>query len=64
MAKCQICGADLPDASQRFFGGDRCQRAFMPPSYAADEPRWGRNPAAGALHRTKKSYFENRRGVT
>jgi len=64
MAKCQTCGADLPDVSQRFCGGDRCQRVFMRQSCAADDRRWESNPAAGALHRTKQSYFENRRGVT
>jgi len=49
MAKCQICGADLPDVSQRLCGGDRCQRVFMWQSCAADR-QWGSNPAAGALH--------------
>jgi len=63
MAKCQICGADLPDASQRLCGGDRCQRTFMKQSRTADDPRWGSKPAAGAVYRTKKFYFENRRGV-
>jgi hypothetical protein len=64
MARCQICGADLPDASQRFCGDDRCQRVFMQQSRAADDLRWGSKPAAGALHRTTNFYFENRRGVT
>jgi hypothetical protein len=59
MAKCQICGADLPDLSQRFCGGERCQRVFMRPSGAAD-----RNPPADASHRTTESYICNRRGVT
>jgi hypothetical protein len=64
MAKCQTCGADLPDASQRFCGDDRCQRVFMRPSWAADDPRRWSNPAAGSVRRTKKSYFDNQRGVT
>jgi len=64
MAKCQICGADLPDASQRLCGGDRCQRAFMRQSRAAHGPRWWSQPAAGAVPRTKQFYFENRRGDT
>lgn len=63
MARCQTCGADLPDVSQRLCGGDRCQRVFMPQACAADGRRWGSNPAAGALHRTMSSYVDNGRGV-
>lgn len=29
-ARCESCGAELFDPSQRFCGGDRCSRAFMP----------------------------------
>jgi hypothetical protein len=29
MGRCQMCGAELEDASQRFCGGDRCARIFM-----------------------------------
>jgi hypothetical protein len=29
MARCETCGAELQDASQRFCGGDRCHRVFM-----------------------------------
>jgi hypothetical protein len=29
MARCETCGAELQDASQRFCGGDRCDRVFM-----------------------------------
>ena len=29
MAKCLTCGASLEDASQRFCGGDRCDRVWM-----------------------------------
>ncbi len=39
---CEICGAELPDASQRLCGGDRCHRVFMK---HADRP--GPAPAAG-----------------
>jgi hypothetical protein len=63
MAKCQVCGADLRDLSQRFCGGERCERVFMRQSCAADR-QWASNPAADAVHRMKESYFYNRRGVT
>ena len=52
MAQWQFCRTGLPDASQRFCGGDRCERVFMRQSYAADR-QWGSNPPAGALRRTK-----------
>jgi hypothetical protein len=29
MARCETCGAELQDFSQRFCGGDRCGRVFM-----------------------------------
>lgn len=29
MAKCMTCGAALEDVSQRFCGGDRCDRVWM-----------------------------------
>jgi hypothetical protein len=29
MARCETCGLELEDASQRFCGGDRCHRVFM-----------------------------------
>jgi hypothetical protein len=29
MAKCPTCGAALEDVSQRFCGGDRCDRVWM-----------------------------------
>ncbi len=29
MARCETCGADLQDATQRFCGGDRCLLVFM-----------------------------------
>ena len=29
MVRCETCGAELQDASQRFCGGDRCHRVFM-----------------------------------
>jgi hypothetical protein len=29
MARCETCGVELQDASQRFCGGDRCYRVFM-----------------------------------
>jgi hypothetical protein len=29
MARCDMCGAELHEASERFCGGDRCRRAFM-----------------------------------
>jgi hypothetical protein len=41
MARCQMCGAELEDASQRFCGGDRCARVFMNAARSgrgADEP--------------------------
>ncbi len=31
MARCETCGAELEDASQRFCGGDRCRGVFMEP---------------------------------
>jgi len=67
MAACQVCGVDLPDAAQRFCGGDRCQRVFMRQSCAPPTVNAGATRQGGALHRTKKSYFDNfdnRRGVT
>lgn len=30
-SRCQTCGAELQDATQRFCGGDRCLHVFMPP---------------------------------
>ena len=55
MAKCQTCGEELPDVSERFCGGDRCQRVFMrvSPGLRITNERG-----------TKTSYFDNRRGVT
>jgi hypothetical protein len=29
MARCMTCGAPLEDVSQRFCGGDRCDRVWM-----------------------------------
>src|SRR5438034_10626877 len=29
MARCETCGTELQDASQRFCGGDRCRAVFM-----------------------------------
>src|ERR1043166_140019 len=29
MARCETCGTELQDASQRFCGGDRCSAVFM-----------------------------------
>jgi cytochrome c2 len=29
MARCQACGAELDDATQRWCGGDRCLEVFM-----------------------------------
>lgn len=29
MARCETCGAELQDASQRLCGGDRCRGVFM-----------------------------------
>jgi hypothetical protein len=29
MAECPMCGAALDDVSQRFCGGDRCDRVWM-----------------------------------
>jgi hypothetical protein len=29
MARCETCGTQLEDASQRFCGGDRCRAVFM-----------------------------------
>ena len=29
MARCQTCGTELDDPSQRFCGGDRCTNVFM-----------------------------------
>jgi len=30
MARCQMCGAELADTSQRFCAGDRCDRVLLP----------------------------------
>jgi len=30
MARCQMCGAELADPSQRFCAGDRCDRVLLP----------------------------------
>jgi hypothetical protein len=30
MDRCPVCGTELADASQRFCGGDSCQRVWMP----------------------------------
>ncbi len=46
MARCETCGTELQDASQRFCGGDRCHRVFMkrpaqgPPGSWPAMPRW------------------------
>lgn len=32
MGKCQMCGAELADAAQRFCGGDTCDRVLQPPA--------------------------------
>jgi hypothetical protein len=29
MARCVTCGAELPEGSDRFCGGDRCRRVLM-----------------------------------
>jgi hypothetical protein len=31
-SRCPTCGAELQDAAERFCGGDRCLRVFMPHS--------------------------------
>jgi hypothetical protein len=35
MEKCRVCGAELADASQRFCGGDGCQRVWVPAGHAS-----------------------------
>jgi hypothetical protein len=60
MTKCETCGAELQDGSQRFCGGDRCGRVFMkhPQQGTATEmsPRWNSKitwpPSADAMLRT------------
>jgi len=31
MARCQMCGTELADATQRFCGGNTCDRVLLPP---------------------------------
>jgi hypothetical protein len=64
MTKCETCGGELPDGSQRFCGGDRCGRVFMKrpqQEIPTDmEPRWNSRitwpPSADAMLRTVSGY--------
>jgi hypothetical protein len=49
MARCQMCGAELADAAQRFCGGDTCDRVLQPPARRA-APTWtGTGPAIAVM---------------
>jgi hypothetical protein len=50
MGKCETCGAELQDMSQRFCGGDRCASVFMQlPSEEGQSGRRGRWPPVGSI---------------
>ena len=42
MARCQMCGAELADATQRFCGGNTCDRVLLPPPRRPAAVRPGR----------------------
>ena len=48
MARCQMCGAELADATQRFCGGDTCERVLVPPARPAAGGWMGRVLAVAA----------------
>ena len=53
MAKCEICGAELQDSSQRFCGGDRCHRVFM--KHLEQGPPGSRPPSSTRLDETAQT---------
>ena len=42
MTRCQMCGTELADDTQRFCGGDTCDRVLMPPPRPAAAAWLGR----------------------
>src|SRR5437879_8003696 len=53
-ARCETCGAELRDASQRFCGGEKCHRVFMKHPKQGTRGSWlaSQRASTGAPRRT------------